>query len=107
MVRRKVCQVALQVDLGVGQLLAVDPDSPLGVSKKGEYQDAKPHLQQTNSKHRKTMPGFPFCAFLPVEAGVLFGVPVSPRPGVAGRLALKAPAPEPPGTNWDRLGWAK
>jgi hypothetical protein len=36
--------VASQVDFRVGQLLAVNPDSPLGVSKKGEYQGVELHL---------------------------------------------------------------
>lgn len=44
-------------------------------------------------------------AFLLVNARVLFGVP----PGLidADWLVLKVPAPEPPGTNCDKLGWAK
>jgi len=40
-VRRKVQQVALQVDFRVGQLLAMNPDSPLGVSREGGYQNTE------------------------------------------------------------------
>ena len=42
---RKVRLVALQVDLGVRQLLAMNPGPPLWVSKKGEYQDVELRLR--------------------------------------------------------------
>ena len=92
-----------QVDFRVGQLLAADPDSPLGVSEKGEYQDAEPHLQRTGGAYRKTAPVLLLGASLPVNGIVLFGVSFGP----ASSDRSKVPDPDPPGTSWDRLGWAK
>lgn len=43
--------------------------------------------------------------FLLINAMVLFGVSLGPDD--VDWFVLKVPDPEPPGTNCDRLGWAK
>ena len=81
----------------------MNPDSPLGVSGKGERQGLKLHLELAGGAYRKTV----LVSFLgvPVDARVLFWI--SFRSVNTDWLRLKVPAPEPPGRNWDKLGWAK
>ena len=70
--QRRVYWVASQVDLRVGQLLAVSPDSPLGVSIyiKGTHQDVELDLERTGSAYRRTTPVLLLGAFLPINGGV-------------------------------------
>jgi len=103
-VQGEACQVALHIDPRVGQLLAVNPDSPLGVPKEDEHQNIELRLWQTSEgAHRKIAPVSFFGVFLSANARVLFRGPFTPIAGAG----LKVPAPEPPETNWDGLGWAK
>jgi len=91
-----IWQVALQVDFRVWQLPAVNPDSPLGISKRGEYQHVGLHLERAGGAYRKTMPVSFLGTFLLINTRVLFT-------GTLKRAdaKLKVPAPEPPATNWD------
>ena len=74
----------------------MNPDSPLRVSKKGGHQDAEIRLQRSGGAYRKTLPTSLLGTFLPV-GGTLREI----------GAGIKVPGPEPPGTNWDKLGWAK
>ena len=53
----------------------MNPYSPLGVPKKGEYQGTELHIQRVCGTYRKTAPVSLFGAFLPVDAGELFWGP--------------------------------
>ena len=66
--------MASQVDLRIRQLLAMNPDSPLGVSRKGEYQDVELYFLRAGSTYRKTTPVLLLRGFLPVDVEVLFGM---------------------------------
>ena len=70
--------IVSQVDFRVGQLLAVNPDSPLRVPKKREYQVVKPHLWRVGGAYRKTTPLALLIGFLPVNVAVLFVVSLGP-----------------------------
>ena len=73
----KVGLVALQVDFGVGQFLAMNPGSPLGVSKKGRISGRRT-TSETGDPYRKTAPALSLGGFLPVNTRVLFGVFLRP-----------------------------
>lgn len=74
---RKVRLVALQVDLGVGQLLAMNPGPPLWVSKKGRISGRRA-TPETSDPYRKTAPAPSLGEFLPVNTRVSFGVFLRP-----------------------------
>jgi len=83
----------------------MNPDSPLGVPKKSANIRLPSYIFDRGKAYRKTAPVPLLGAFLLVKARVLFGA--SLRLIDVDWLVLKVPAPEPPGTNWDKLGWAK
>jgi len=96
--------VALHVDPRIGQLLAMNPDSPLGVSKKNVRTSSYISTKQiSDGVYRKIVPVLLFGVFLSVNARVLLVRSFTPTAG--GRS--KVPAPKPPGKSWDELGWAK
>ena len=70
--------IVSQVDFRVGQFLAVNPDSPLRVSEKCEYQVIKQHLWRAGGAYRKTTPLPLLVGFLPVNVAVLFVVSFGP-----------------------------
>lgn len=74
---REVGLIALQVDLGVGQLHAIYPGSPLRVSKKGRISGRRT-TSETGHPYLITAPAPSLGGFLPVSTRVLFGVFLRP-----------------------------
>ena len=69
---KKVQEVVLQVDFRVRQLLAMNPGSPLGVSKNGGIREQR-YVSIRQGTYRKIAPLF-LGGFLLINASVLFGV---------------------------------